>query len=288
MKTLLTLFSQERSELKLQIEQTTSPEKVVQLVQNRLDNLEKNYIGELNIAQVRLAGFFLDALRQSVATLAAAKEKNLELESHQNKQYSPKKIALKVVQGLICLGILDSLFSRSATATWMGVLLVSLLVGLEVLFQFDQNNQKDSSTKLLEPSPVQVDSQLLLDNLADALQTIDLAVTRVENNQQNLDSDGIEQLPELLNLLQRLVGASLLEKPQMALQLTKLVPQVLIEQGISVQMYQSNGDRLFFDFEPSIDPTTQEYITIAPALVKGDRLLRRGRVIEPAYSEAKE
>ncbi|MEC4895323.1 MAG: hypothetical protein SAL07_10275 [Oscillatoria sp. PMC 1051.18] len=288
MKTLLTLFSQERSELKLQIEQTTSPEQVVQLVQNRLDNLEKNYIGELNIAQVRLAGFFLDALRQSVATLAAAKEKKRELESNQKRQYSPKKIALKVVQGLICLAILDSLLSRTAAAAWMGVLLVSLLVGLEVLFQFDRNNQNDASTKLLEPSPVQIDSQLLLDNLADALQTIDLAVTRVENTQQHLDSNGIEQLPELLNLLQRLVGASLLEKPQMALQLTKLIPQVLIEQGISVQMYQQNSDRLFFDFEPSIDPTTQDYITIAPALLKGDRLLRRGRVIEPAYSQAKE
>ncbi|MBZ8182351.1 hypothetical protein [Oscillatoria salina] len=288
MKTLLTLFSQERSELKLQIEQTTSPEQVVQLVQNRLDNLEKNYIGELNIAQVRLAGFFLDALRQSVATLAAAKEKKRELESNQKRQYSPKKIALKVVQGLICLGILDSLLSRTAAAAWMGVLLVSLLVGLEVLFQFDRNNQNDASTKLLEPSPVQIDSQLVLDNLADALQTIDLAVTRVENTQQHLDSNGIEQLPELLNLLQRLVGASLLEKPQMALQLTKLIPQVLIEQGISVQMYQQNSDRLFFDFEPSIDPTTQDYITIAPALLKGDRLLRRGRVIEPAYSQAKE
>ncbi|NEQ71219.1 MAG: hypothetical protein F6K21_38205, partial [Symploca sp. SIO2D2] len=69
MKTLLTLFSKERSELQTAIDKTTSPEQVVRLVQSRLDNLEKNYIGELSIAQVRLASFFLDAVRQSIGTL---------------------------------------------------------------------------------------------------------------------------------------------------------------------------------------------------------------------------
>ncbi|MCU0534872.1 MAG: hypothetical protein MUD14_13355, partial [Hydrococcus sp. Prado102] len=57
------------------------------------------------------------------------------------------------------------------------------------------------------------------------------------------------------------------------------------------QIYQSqdpHSAREYFDFEPSIDPSTQDYVTITPALLKGDRLLRRGRVIEPAYSELKE
>jgi hypothetical protein len=81
------------------------------------------------------------------------------------------------------------------------------------------------------------------------------------------------------------MGASFLEKPQMALELTKLLPQILMGQGIQAQIYRPDEERSYreyFDFEPSIDPAAKEYVTITPALVKGDRLLRRGRVIEPA------
>jgi hypothetical protein len=74
MKTLLTLFSKERSELETEINKATSPEQVVKLVQNRLDGLERSYIGELSVAQVRLASFFLETLRHSISTLTAANE----------------------------------------------------------------------------------------------------------------------------------------------------------------------------------------------------------------------
>ena len=64
-----------------------------------------------------------------------------------------------------------------------------------------------------------------------------------------------------------------------------------MEQGIRPQIYQPDEQqsyREYFDFEPSIDPAANDYVTITPALLKGDRLLRRGRVIEPAYSPARE
>jgi hypothetical protein len=130
-----------------------------------------------------------------------------------------------------------------------------------------------------------------LDNLADALNTIDQAVASAGEANKLLDSSGIEELPELLNLVQRLTGASLLEKPQMALELTKLLPQILMEQGIRAQIYRpddADSGREYFDFEPSIDRYAKDYVTITPALLKGDRLLRRGRVIEPAYSEVRD
>lgn len=300
MKTLLTLFSNERNELETEINKATSLEQVVQLVQNRLDELERGYIGELSVAKVRLASFFLDTLRQSIVTLTAAHETNVwqppQQSINQATRLSPNSLILKVLQGLICIGILGSLFSlaQDAPGAWMDILLISLLVGLEVVFQRDKDKQELSdSIQLLEPpQPIlRVDSKVLLDNLADALNTIDLAVARTEDVKKTFDSDGIEQLPELLNLLQRLMGASYLGKSQMALELTKLLPQLLIEQGIQTEIYRSDNKhngREYFDFEPSIDPAAKEYVTITPALFKGDRLLRRGRVIEPAYSEAKD
>jgi hypothetical protein len=302
MKTLFTLFSKERSELQTEIERASSPEQVVKLVQNRIDNLEKSYIGGLSVTQVRLASFFLDTLRQTIGTLTAANETKLlepkpQQIDNQATRLPSNSLILKVLQALIGISILGSLFSltQDTPGAWMDILLMTVLVGLEVVLQIEKGkpeNRSDSTQSVEVPQAiVQVDSQVLLDNLADALNTIDLAVTSAEPVKKPLDGSGIEELPELLNLVQRLMGASFLEKPQMALELTKLLPQILMEQGIRSQLYRpddAQSHREYFDFEPNIDRSAKDYVTITPALVKGDRLLRRGRVIEPAYSELRE
>lgn len=302
MKTLLTLFNKERSEVHTEIDKATSLEQVVKLIQTRLDDLERSYVGELSVAQVRLASFFLETLRQSLATITAASEMRVEKPEYgqiinQATRFSPKSLILKLLQGLICVGVLGASFSltRTAPEAWMVILLISLLVGLEVTLQLDKDNHENSLDYPVHREALQltagIDSKVLLDNLADALNTIDRAIAQAEEVKKPLDSSGIEELPELLNFLQRLMGASFLEKPQMALQLSKLLPQILMEQGIRSQIYQPDGDRSYreyFDFEPSIDRSAKDYVTITPALFKGDRLLRRGRVIEPAYSEAKD
>lgn len=291
MKTLSTLFNNERQSLQKDIQKATSLEQVVKLVQNKLDNLEKNYIGELSISQVRQVAFFLETLRQSLATLTAANEKQPELPNKiVNQPASPKDLILKGLQGLVGLGIFGELFSLTPTApgAWMAILLTSVLVGVEVTLQLDKRKPDSEQPQAAIKPSIQVDSNILLDNITDALNTIDLAVASASTVKKPVDSSGIEESPELLNLLQRQMGASFLNKPQMALELTKLLPQILMEQGISVQMYRPEQEpsyREYFDFEPSIDPTSKDYITITPALLKGDRLLRRGRVIEPAYSE---
>ncbi len=301
MKTITSLFSEERKQLQTDIDNTTNIEQIVKLVQNRLDHLERIYIEKLNLAQVRLASFFLDTLRQSIATLAAANY--LQVAPTEQRQitnpatnFFANRLILKLLQGLIYIGILGSLFSLTKTTpgAWMAILLASILLGLEVVLQLDLNNQQNSmSEKLLElPQPIlQVNSKVFLDHLGDALNTIDLAVARVEESNKYEDDLAIEELPELLNFLQRLMGASKLDKPQMAYELAKLLPQILMSQGINAQIYRANdphSDRGYFDFEPSIDPDTKDHVTLTPALLKGDRLIRRGRVIEPAYSSSRE
>ncbi|HAG82023.1 MAG TPA: hypothetical protein DCL61_12860 [Cyanobacteria bacterium UBA12227] len=299
MKTLLTLFSKERGELQAEIEQAANPEQVVKLVQTRLDTLQRNYSGELSVAQVRLASFFLDILRQSINTLTATNETRVldpkpQQISNSVTKFPANNIILKVLQGLIGVSILGSLFSltQETPGAWMGILLMLVLGGLEVVLQLDkeklENHLDVTQPVAVSQAIVQIDSKILLDHLADALNTIDLAVSGAEQVKKPLDSSRLEELPELLNVIQRLMGASFLEKPQMALELTKLLPQILIDQGIRVQIYQpddKNSGREYFDFEPNIDHSATDYVTITPALLKGDRLLRRGRVIEPAYSK---
>lgn len=302
MKTLLTLFSTGRNELETEIEKATTPEQVVKLVQNRLDGLEKSYIASLNVSQVRLASLFLETLRQSLGTLTAANETKISQPEPQqiNKQVTkfPRNSSiLKVLQGLLGLGILGSLFSltQESSGAWMDILLMSVLVGLEVVLILDKNKQENISVppQLMEASRpiVQIDSKVFLDNLGDALNTIDLAVASAQEVKKTLDSSGIEELPELVNLLQRLMGASFLENQYMAIELTKLIPQILLSQGINALIYQADdahSRREYFDFEPNIDRSAKDYVTITPALLKGDRLLRRGRVIEPVKLETKD
>ena len=292
MRTLLTLFGTERSELQTEINKATSLKQVSKVVQNRIDSLEKNYVGELSVTQVRLVKFFLETLRQSLSTLTAANEIEIsDVEPQlvtQAVKSSPNNFILKLLQAIVSIGILVSLFSLTKTnlQAWMPILLMSVLLGLEAALHFDKSDRVTSPVPIADPQlPVQVDSTVLLDNLAEALNTIDLAVASVEEVNKPLASSGLEDLTEILDILQRLMGASFLQNPLMALELVKLIPQILMKQGIRVQSYQLSNEeqslREYFEFEPSIDATAKDYITVTPALLKGDRLLRRGRVIEP-------
>ena len=292
MRTLLTLFGTERSELQTEINKATSLKQVSKVVQNRIDSLEKNYVGELSVTQVRLVKFFLETLRQSLSTLTAANEIEIsDVEPQlvtQAVKSSPNNFILKLLQAIVSIGILVSLFSLTKTnlQAWMPILLMSVLLGLEAALHFDKSDRVTSPVPAIDPQlPVQVDSTVLLDNLAEALNTIDLAVASVEEVNKPLASSGLEDLTEILDILQRLMGASFLQNPLMALELVKLIPQILMKQGIRVQSYQLSNEeqslREYFEFEPSIDAAAKDYITVTPALLKGDRLLRRGRVIEP-------
>ena len=292
MRTLLTLFGTERSELQTEINKATSLKQVSKVVQNRIDSLEKNYVGELSVTQVRLVKFFLETLRQSLSTLTAANEIEIsDVEPQlvtQAVKSSPNNFILKLLQAIVSIGILVSLFSLTKTnlQAWMPILLMSVLLGLEAALHFDKSDRVTSPVPAIDPQlPVQIDSTVLLNNLAEALNTIDLAVASVEEVNKPLASSGLEDLTEILDILQRLMGASFLQNPLMALELVKLIPQTLMKQGIRVQSYQISNEeqslREYFEFEPSIDPAAKDYITVAPALLKGDRLLRRGRVIEP-------
>ena len=286
MQTLSTLFSKGRSELQTELDKATDLKQVVKLVQNRVDSLEKTYINELSVTQIRLVNFFLDTLRQSLSTLATTNEiqSNLEPEPAAIPAKRYNRILLKLLQAIVSIGILVSLFSlaRTEAGAWMPILLVSVAIGLD-------NSQPSFSPPVEVPklAPVKVDSAALLDNLAQALNTIDIAVASVEEANKPLAASGLEELTEILDLLQRLIGASFLDNPLMALELTKLIPQILFKQGIRVQNYQPDDAlslKEYFEFEPSIDPSTQDYVTLTPALLKGERLLRRGRAIAPVHA----
>ena len=54
MQTLSTLFGKERSKLQTELDEATSLKQVVKLVQSRVNNLEKTYIGELGVKVAKM------------------------------------------------------------------------------------------------------------------------------------------------------------------------------------------------------------------------------------------
>jgi hypothetical protein len=132
---------------------------------------------------------------------------------------------------------------------------------------------------------VRVDSKALLDHLADALGIIDRAVAEATGREQPNSPAQLEDLSELLDFLQDLLGDSILEEAQSTLKRTKTLPHILMTQGIEVTIYQPSSEpraRQYFDFEPSLDRSLKNAITLPPAFIKDDRVLRRGRVLEPS------
>ena len=158
MRTLLTLFGTERSELQTEINKATSLKQVIKVVQNRIDSLEKNYVGELSVTQVRLVKFFLETLRQSLSTLTAADEiKISDVESEQlvtqAVQSSPNNFILKLLQAIVSIGILVSLFSFTRTnfEAWTPILLMFVLLGLEAALHFDKSDRVTSPVPVADP-----------------------------------------------------------------------------------------------------------------------------------------
>ncbi len=96
----------------------------------------------------------------------------------------------------------------------------------------------------------------------------------------------------MLQFLQDLIGETLDEQaeisPLMRRQIER-ISTILKPYDIEVVVYQPNTEQSknafpFFEFEPSLDLNLQEYVTLKPAFIKGDRVLLPGRVIEPVSS----
>jgi hypothetical protein len=183
-------FGKGRSELQTELDQATSLEQAVKLVQNRLDDLKTIYISDLECDSSASGSLFLDTLRQSIATLTAANNTisgSAPQQTISTTWFSDNGLILKLLQALICVGILVSLFSltRSAPLAWMTILLLSVLIGVEIAIQLDKDNHENSAGSLMPASvpqltTIRVDSKILLDNLGDALNTIDRAIAQAE------------------------------------------------------------------------------------------------------------
>ena len=93
--------------------------------------------------------------------------------------------------------------------------------------------------------------------------------------------------PQLMDLAQDLLAAGLTGNPGMALRrIEHFEDELQLHQGIAVLRYQHGDEKSegMFDILPAPAGLPPEFVTRRPALVQGDKVIRRGEVRGPAAS----
>jgi hypothetical protein len=136
-------------------------------------------------------------------------------------------------------------------------------------------------TREPEPPPARpstVDVDRLLDQLRASFETADRVLAEAEPPPPVVVTAPWSEDSELLDLCQDLLEAQARGDGELALHHVERIRRSLpLRHGIDVVSSDGTNDELF-KFRASMNPEDTENITVRPALVSGDRILRRGEV----------
>lgn len=295
MTTLVAIYQERKNNLKTKLENAKTTKEVVEILKDEitwLRDIEGEYIRELTPSQARLALERLEELSLSLNMLTAVKVLESPA-SKPNPSESKSKNSANIIQGTL-IGSAVGVFTSGALGLLIGggVGAVTSIVAAELISK-EQNQDKVVTPVASEENKLEVDVDVFLSYFSQAFESIDNAVVADGNKQKKpIPKNTLEEHSDVLQFLQDLIGETLDEQagisPLMRRQIER-ISTILKPYDIEVLVYQPNTEQLrnafpFFEFEPSLDPNLQEYVILKPAFVKGDEVLLRGRVIEPAFS----
>jgi hypothetical protein len=307
-KTLVEYFNQNRRDaFKAKLQgvkslQVVADEQVLQIIQDEIRiiaNHNSDYILGLTDSQRNLAWERLDSLSKSFNILTAVKFPQVHAQEHRqshdhkdNSNHNMNNILVGATSG----GIAGTFTGVPVFGTVVGV---AIGAGVGVASNLIPNNQEtengNSKVRVENEVPLlRIDIDPILSNLHQGFKEIDEAVTRcLEERKKTLDKPSLDKLTDVLEVLQDLMGEELDDQnqiPTLVSKQLKRIPSVLRHYGMETRVYQPNGepsgqDWAMFEFEPSLEPDSPEYVTMKPAFVKGDEVILQGRVIEPATTQ---
>ncbi|NJL09899.1 MAG: hypothetical protein HC908_06070 [Calothrix sp. SM1_7_51] len=152
------------------------------------------------------------------------------------------------------------------------------------------NQQNESQVKSVESEQAitNVDKEELVVYLEQTLDVIDQTVAEYGRlSEPVVHKPQLEDHPEVLEFLQCFIGEIEQFEGQLpdVFQLRKRqLFSILRKYRIRHQVYQDDAPeeiKRLFDFEPSLYPNLQNPVMEKPALLKDDRILLRGSVIQP-------
>lgn len=316
MTTLINYYQQLKDKLKSQLQPNMAPEVAVKVIQREIDaltDINSEYMQSLTPPQARLARTLLQSLSQYTSVLLLVKPQidDNNVIPQQNfteltaKLVSPIKDAITAPNYKLMLlqkaqqsrEFLSSLLAGGLAGVleggWYWGLIGAAIGGITggTIAQVIKP-KKDKENQALEVSQVStaevsIDIDKLLNYLYQALQSIDITVAAYRNDDK-IPKEGIENNLDLLEYLQDLMADGLDNNIQLPVTVRRRIEQaasVLRHHGIEALTYKPNVDQDMFYFEPSLDGSASDYITLKHALVKDNRVLLPGYVIEPAINK---
>ena len=302
MKTLKDCYKQKLPDFQKRVESATTISELSEIVQDRLTQLgdiDGEYIGSLTQSQARIALSMLEAFRLSFSMLAknqtqvnvspeVTPEPHESIDDEQNKLFDG-------VWGGLAGGALGGTIAGGIFGGSLGAVLGAFVSTVFMKSRQLNNPSPENQPHEFQAKPVEteqavthVDKEELLVYLEQTLDVIDQTVAEYGRlSEPVIQEPKLEDHPEVLEFLQNFIG----ETEKFETQLPEIfrlrqqeLSSILRKYGISHQAYQDKAsDEVYelFDFEPSIDTNLQNHVMVKPAFLKGDRILLRGRVIEP-------
>ena len=303
MATLIQIYDEAQSDLRLRLKENTAPEKAVQVVKDFLDTLLDTYRQEeeRDPDQKRFATRVMEVLRASVSAIVAASETEIWRRNQpDNTGELPRtsnylNIFLRVLQVLLAGAVLTMLYLENLFSYQglVGGLVFLELVRAVVSFFKRRKREKvigktlgkarEIEFNLLKAS-VHVNTDLLVSILADAILTADKLLEAVITVKKQTNENGLENDAALLEFFQDLLRAKDRQNSDFAFMKIELLPHLLESHGIQAEAYTGTNEHLF-EFQESINPKNTTFRTVRLALVKGKRLLKRGLVEEPVQRQ---
>lgn len=290
MSTLVELFDQHRDHLHLRLGEHPDGELAVREVKTFLGTLMTAYGQEQDhpLTARRLSGFLLDVVSATVTTLAS---QTVVTEQQQELAPSPPtsrsaergRWLLRAVYGVIAIALADVLF-QDGTVTALA------LLGALILLTMREWGSAPALLVVptLQPSPTPrmvIDEQRLLSALREAMTAVDVVMAEAVHPPA-VASSAWEEDGTLLDLMHELLRAAYAEDGEYALKQLTTLTFVLVRQGVRLQNFTAEHHQLF-DVVPDLNPHSQTWRTLKPALVKKDgHVLRRGLAAEPTVSKA--
>lgn len=310
MTTLISYYQQVKDKLKSQLQPNTAPEVAVKVIQreiNALTDINSEYMQSLTPPQARLAQTLLQSLSQYTSVLLLVKpqidENNVLAQPNftelTTKLVSPIKNAITAPNYKLALiqkaqqsrELLSSLLAGGLAGVveggWYWGLIGAAIGGITggTIAQVIKPKKENQALEINQPAvaEVNIDIDKLLNYLYQALQSIDITVAGYRN-EDKVPKEGIENNLDLLEYLQDLMADGLDDSINLPVSVRRRIEQaasILRHHGIESRTYQPNVDQNMFYFEPSLDAEVTDYITLKHALVKDNRVLLPGYVLEP-------
>ena len=306
---ILQHFEQEKPQLRRQLEAEPDREHALRVTRDYLTNLHRELAKNVPLHKARQLNALLDAVYFALSSVGAV-DKTVKV-AHISGPASSGSPEWMITYGKglqIAIVALLLLVLVNVSPLWIALVSVLILLALEKYLQALKYREKPSlflrgifflfrkkialpgsaamrtsSDRMLPQVDVrlEVQSQAFLNYLADALRVVQKIVAEEEEQQEDTL---FEKEPQLLEFFQELFEAHYFNDGDWALKKIPGVTAFLRKHGIDVKTFdpQQQDDAKHFDFEPAIDSSMSDYLTIRPAFVKGEQTILRGQVAEPA------